>query len=60
MSNEVQEGLRNFIANKKIEMKEIEDVEARIADLEVEIKLVRSAMIKNGNVSTTKRAVNEE
>ena len=41
-------------------MKEIEDVEARISDLEVEIKLVRSAMIKNGNASTTKRALNEE
>ena len=44
----------------QIEMKEIEDVEARISDLEVEIKLVRSAMIKNGNVSTTKRALIEE
>ena len=44
----------------QIEMKEIEDVEARIADLEVEIKLVRNAMIKNGNVNTTKRALNEE
>ena len=41
-------------------MKEIEDVEARIADLEVEIKLVRSAMIKNGNVSNTKRAMIED
>jgi len=42
----------SWIHSKKkpqIEMKEIEDVEARIADLEVEIKLVRSAMIKNGN-----------
>ena len=49
-------------AKKKpqIEMKEIEDIEARISDLEVEIKLVRSAMIKNGNVSTTKRALIEE
>ena len=48
----------SWIHSKKkpqIEMKEIEDVEARISDLEVEIKLVRSAMIKNGNVSTTKR-----
>ena len=41
-------------------MKEIEDVEARISDLEVEIKLVRNAMIKNGNTNTTKRALNEE
>ena len=46
--------------NPQIELKEIEDVEARIADLEVEIKLVRSAMIKNGNVSNTKRAMIEE
>ena len=46
--------------NPQIELKEMEDVEARIADLEVEIKLVRSAMIKNGNVSTTKRAMIEE
>jgi len=46
--------------NPQIEMKEIEDVEARITDLEVEIKLVRNAMIKNGNVNTTKRALNEE
>ena len=53
----------SWIHSKKkpqIEMKEIEDVEARISDLEVEIKLVRSAMIKNGNVSTTKRALIEE
>merc|ERR1711872_485807 len=53
----------SWIHSKKkpqIEMKEIEDVEARIANLEVEIKLVRSAMIKNGNVSTTKRAMIEE
>ena len=40
-------------------MKEIEDVEARISDLEVEIKLVRNAMIKTGN-ATTKKALNEE
>ena len=46
--------------NPQIELKEMEDVEARIADLEVEIKLVRSAMIKNGNVSNTKRAMIEE
>ena len=41
-------------------MKEMEDVEARISDLEVEIKLVRNAMIRNGNTNTTKRALNEE
>ena len=41
-------------------MKELEDVEARISDLEVEIKLVRNAMIKHGNTNTTKRALNEE
>ena len=41
-------------------MKEIEDVEARISDLEMEIKLVRNAMIKNGNTNTTKKALNEE
>ena len=53
----------SWIHSKKkpqIEMKEIEDVEARISDLEVEIKLVRNAMIKNGNTNTTKRALNEE
>ena len=53
----------SWIHSKKkpqIEMKEIEDVEARIADLEVEIKLVRSAMIKNGKVSTTKKAMIDE
>ena len=41
-------------------MKEIEDVEARISDLEVEIKLLRNAMIKNGNTNTTKKVLNEE
>ena len=53
----------SWIHSKKkpqIEMKEIEDVEARISDLEVEIKLVRNAMIKTGNTNTTKRALNEE
>ena len=41
-------------------MKEMEDVEARISDLEIEIKLVRNAMIKNGNTNMTKKAMNEE
>ena len=53
----------SWIHSKKkpqMEMKEIEDVEARISDLEVEIKLVRNAMIKNGNTNTTKKALNEE
>merc|ERR1712136_660811 len=47
----------SWIHNKKkpqIEMKEMEDVEARISDLEIEIKLVRNAMIKNGNTNMTK------
>merc|ERR1711872_781306 len=53
----------SWIHNKKkpqIEMKEMEDVEARISDLEVEIKLVRNAMIKNGNTNMMKKAMNEE
>ena len=53
----------SWIHSKKkpqIEMKEIEDVEARISDLEVEIKLLRNAMIKNGNTNTTKKVLNEE
>ena len=41
-------------------MREMEDVEARISDLEVEIKLVRNAMIKNGKTSMMKKEVNEE
>ena len=44
----------------QIEMKEIEDVEARLTDLEVEIKLVRSAMIRNGNINNTKKALIED
>ena len=31
-----------------------------ISDLEIEIKLVRNAMIKNGNTNMTKKALNEE
>ena len=53
----------SWIHNKKkpqIEMKEMEDVEARISDLEVEIKLVRNAMIKNGKTSMMKKDINEE
>ena len=53
----------SWIHNKKkpqIEMKEMEDVEARISDLEVEIKLVRNAMIKNGKTSMMKKEINEE
>ena len=53
----------SWIHSKKkpqIEMKEMEDVEARISDLEIEIKLVRNAMIKNGNTNMTKKALNEE
>ena len=53
----------SWIHSKKkpqIEMKEIEDVDARISDLEMEIKLVRNAMIKNGNTNTTKKALTEE
>jgi len=46
--------------NPQIEMKEMEDVEARITDLEVEIKLVRSAMIRNGNINNTKKALIED
>ena len=41
-------------------MREMEDVEARISDLEVEIKLVRNAMIKNGKTSMMKKEINEE
>ena len=41
-------------------MKEIEDVEARISDLEVEIKLLRNVMVKNGNTNATKKVLNEE
>ena len=41
-------------------MKEIEDVEARITDLEVEIKLLRNVMVKNGNSTTTRKVLNEE
>ena len=41
-------------------MKEIEDVEARISDLEVEIKLLRNAMVKNGNTNATRKVLNEE
>ena len=41
-------------------MKEMEDVEARISDLEIEIKFVRNAMIKNGNTNMMKKAMNEE
>ena len=41
-------------------MKEIEDVEARITDLEVEIKLLRKVMVKNGNPNTTKKVLAEE
>merc|ERR1711872_913334 len=44
----------------QVEMKEMEDVEARISDLEIEIKLVRNAMIKNGNTNMMKKAMNEE
>merc|ERR1712163_10002 len=53
----------SWIHSKKkpqIEMKEIEDVEARISDLEVEIKLLRNAMIKNRNTNTTKKVLIEE
>ena len=41
-------------------MKEIEDVEARISDLEVEIKLLRNVMVKNGNTNATRKVLNEE
>jgi len=53
----------SWIHSKKkpqIEMKEIEDVEARITDLEVEIKLLRKVMVKNGNPNATKKALAEE
>ena len=53
----------SWIHSKKkpqIEMKEIEDVEARITDLEVEIKLLRNVMVKNGNSNTTRKVLNEE
>ena len=53
----------SWIHNRKkpqIEMKDMEDVEARISDLEVEIKLVRNAMIKNGKTSMMKKEINEE
>ena len=53
----------SWIHSKKkpqIEMKEIEDVEARITDLEVEIKLLRKVMVKNGNPNTTKKVLAEE
>ena len=53
----------SWIHNKKkpqIEMKEMEDVEARISDLEIEIKLVRNAMIKNGKTNMMKKEINEE
>ena len=53
----------SWIHSKKkpqIEMREMEDVEARISDLEVEIKLVRNAMIKNGKTSMMKKEINEE
>ena len=46
--------------NPQIEMKEIEDVEAKISDLEVEIKLLRNVMVKNGNTNTTRKVLNEE
>merc|ERR1712189_81169 len=48
----------SWIHSKKkpqIEMKEKEDVEARITDLEVEIKLLRKVMVKNGNTNATKK-----
>ena len=53
----------SLIHSKKtpqIEMKEMEDVEARISDLEVEIKLLRNVMVKNGNTNTTKKVLAEE
>ena len=53
----------SWIHSKKkpqIEMKEMEDVEARISDLEIEIKLVRNAMIKNGKTNMMKKEINEE
>jgi len=53
----------SWIHSKKkpqIEMKEIEDVEARITDLEVEIKLLRKVMVKNGNTNATKKVLAEE
>ena len=46
--------------NPQIEMKEIEDVEARISDLEVEIKLLRKVMVKNGNTNAMKKVLTEE
>ena len=53
----------SWIHSKKkpqIEMKEIEDVEARISDLEVEIKLLRKVMVKNGNTNAMKKVLTEE
>ena len=60
--NVINGGIDLIHSKKKpqIEMKEMEDVEARISDLEIEIKLVRNAMIKNGNTNMTKKAMNEE
>ena len=46
--------------NPQVEMKEIEDVEARISDLEVEIKLLRNVMVKNGNTNAMKKVLTEE
>ena len=41
-------------------MKEMEDVEARISELEVQIKLLRNVMVKNGNTNTAKKILAEE
>ena len=52
-----------WIHSKKtaqIEMKEMEDVEARISELEVQIKLLRNVMVKNGNTITAKKKLAEE
>merc|ERR1711873_317374 len=50
----------SWIHSKKKPQIEMKDVEARISDLEIEIKLVRNAMIKNGNTNMTKKERKEK
>ena len=44
----------------QVELKEMEDVEARISELENQIKLLRNVMVKNGNANTAKKILAEE
>ena len=44
----------------QVELKEMEDVEFRISELENQIKLLRNVMVRNGNANAAKKILAEE